>query len=106
VLGVQGGFVDDLDQTVLDIYRAYRQPDPEDPGWIWPERYLPICHWGCVVYSVLDCTKVDAPVFFADIGVKDVGAPVSSILIPHRPSFNDWLCGWLDGSDLWKEVWG
>lgn len=63
VMGVEGGFTDDLGHTVADLFEVYRQPDPEDPTWEWPERFLPICHWGCVVYSGIDCGQNLAPVY-------------------------------------------
>jgi hypothetical protein len=105
VMGVGNGFVDDLKQTVVDAYLNYRCPDPEDPAWQWPEAHLPICHWGCAIYSVVDCSRQEAPVFFVDPGARELGAPMSDIFIAHRPSLDDWLTAWLDGKDLWKEVW-
>lgn len=106
VMGVEGGFADDMGHTVADLYAAYREPDPEDPAWRWPEQFLPFCHWGCAVYSVVDCSRSPAPVYFADVSVKEIGEPVETILRPHKPSFEDWLRDWLDGRNLWREVWG
>lgn len=106
VMGVRHGFTDDLKHTVVDLYNSYRQTDPEDPSWQWPLGLLPICHWGCIVYSAVDATKEGNPVFFMDVSVKDVGAPMSSITIPHKPSLEAWLDDWLQGKDLWSEVWG
>src|SRR5262245_42878043 len=54
IMGVGDGFTDDLEHTVVDLYLSYRQRDPEDPTWQWPHGLLPICHWGCVVYSAVD----------------------------------------------------
>jgi hypothetical protein len=61
---------------------------------------------GCVVYSAVDATTEGNPVFFMDVGAKDIGAPMSSITIPHKASLQAWLDDWLQGKDLWKEVWG
>jgi hypothetical protein len=97
VMGVGQGFTDDRKNTVLDLYRAFSQVDPEDSTWDWPRSFLPICHWGCVVYSAVDATADGNPVFFMDVSVKDVGAPMSSITIPHKPSLQAWLDDWLDG---------
>lgn len=103
VMGVENGFPDDLGHTVADLYESYRQPDPEDPTWVWPERYLPICHWGCIVYSVVDCTRSPNPVYFADISAWETGEPMETILRLHRPSFEIWLGDWLDGKKLWGD---
>lgn len=106
VMGVEGGFTDDLEHTVADLYESYRQSDPEDPSWQWPEQFLPICHWGCVIYSVVDCSRSPGPIYFADISVKEPGEPMQTIMHLHKPSFEVWLGDWLDGKDLWGEVWG
>jgi hypothetical protein len=106
VMGVEGGFTDDLGHTVTDLYENYRQPDPEDPSWLWPEQFLPICHWGCVVYSVVDCSQSPSPVYFADISAKEPGEPMETIMHLHKPSLEVWLGDWLDGKDLWGEAWG
>src|SRR6266568_3811614 len=36
------------------------------PSHFWPERFLPICHWGCAIESCLDCTRG---------GIYQVGSP-------------------------------
>jgi hypothetical protein len=104
VMGVEGGFTDDLGQTVADLWEIYRAPYPEDPAWKWPEQFLPVCHWGCVVYSAVDCSREPNPVYLIDVGVKEVGEPMEKIIKLHEPSFEDWLGYWLDGKDLWPEV--
>jgi hypothetical protein len=106
VMGVCGGFTDDRGDTVEKLYAAYRRGIPDDPSWQWPEGWLPICHWGCVVYSVMDCLHPPYPVYFMDAGVKQAGAPMDSITHFHKGSFDGWLSDWMDGKDLWKEVWG
>jgi hypothetical protein len=102
VMGVEGGFTDDLGNTIVDLYESYRQADPEDPTWQWPDQFLPICHWGCVVYSVVDCSRSPSPVYFADVGVKEPGEPMETIIRLHKPSLEIWLIDWLDGKNLWS----
>jgi len=104
VMGVEGGFVDDLGHSVADLFEAYRQADPEDPAWQWPNQFLPICHWGCVIYSAVDCSQSPNPVYFVDVSAKDIGAPMDTIIKLHKPSFETWLSDWLDGKDLWNEA--
>lgn len=106
VMGVNGGFTDDQGQSVVDAYRIYSEKDPEDPSWIWPRAWLPICHWGCVVYSVVDCSSNSLPVYFMDIGVKEADDSMDSIIHLHKSSFEEWLSHWIEGRDLWGEVWG
>ncbi len=106
VMGVRGGFTDDQDHTVEDAYRIYSETDPEDPTWAWPQGWLPMCHWGCAVYSAVDCLSASNPVYFADIGVKEPGEAMTTILHKHKESFGQWLDDWMDGKDLWGEVRG
>src|SRR6185436_17606875 len=50
----------DLDEAVAS-YSVYATPDPSEyPGWSWPKGLLPICDWGCAVYSFVDCTARQA----------------------------------------------
>jgi hypothetical protein len=48
---------------------------------------------------------VPAPVYFFDVGVKEPNEPMDSIIKFHKPSIEAWLKDWLDGKDLWHEVW-
>lgn len=106
VMGVEGGFTDDLGHTVADLYERYREGDPSDPTWLWPESLVPICHWGCVIYSAVDCSQENAPVYFVDVSGKEPGEPMSSIIRLHKNSIDQWLVDWLDGKDLWGQVYG
>lgn len=104
VMGVDGGFTDDLGNTVADLYESYRQPDPDDPTWQWPDGLLPICHWGCIAYSAVDCNREAGPVYMADVGVKEKGEPMETIVKLHKPSIDAWINDWLNGKDLWREM--
>jgi hypothetical protein len=103
VMGADGGFTDDLGQTVADLYLSYREPYPEDPAWQWPEFLLPICHWGCIVYSAVDCSREENPVYMADVGGREPGDQMESIIELHRTSLDSWIGDWLDGVNLWRD---
>lgn len=88
VLGLDGGFRDDLGKTALDTYRVFMLPDPDAPagsGPFWRESLLPLCYWGCVVYTAVDCRTSDARVVGFDEGtwIED-GRPLAQWL-------KDWL---------------
>src|SRR5688572_8509251 len=100
VMGVLGGFADDLGHTVGDLFEVYRQSDPEDPEWKWPEQFLPICHWGCVVYSAVDCRDEQHAVYLVDVSAKEPGESMDKIIKLQRSSLELWLSDWLDGKDL------
>jgi hypothetical protein len=101
VMGVAGGFADDLGHTVGDLFEVYRRGDPEDPEWNWPERFLPICHWGCVVYSALDCRDEQTAVYLVDVSGKEPGEPMDKIIKLQTDALERWLRDWLEGKDLW-----
>jgi hypothetical protein len=44
-------------------------------------------------------------VYYVDVVVKEPGEPMESIIRLHKPSIEVWLSDWLDGKDLWHEVW-
>ncbi|MEL6704737.1 MAG: SMI1/KNR4 family protein [Bacteroidota bacterium] len=99
MIGITGGTPDDTGATCETIYLGWREPDPEDPSWQWPERLLPIAHWGCAIYSCLDCTTPQAPIMVFDPHFLDSDSSPSAFR-PHRLSLEDWLHAWLDNVDL------
>jgi hypothetical protein len=101
---VAGGATDDQGYDAVELYALYRQPDPDDPSWAWPEGLLPVCHWGCAIYGCVDCTREPYPVIVFDPNPHDDDG--SRCFRPHRDSFEGWLAAWADGVDLWEELYG
>lgn len=67
ILGAVGGY-DSFINYHLSEKRHYRQVDFADmerrstsaeviliPDYVWPDRFLCFCHWGCAIYSYIDC---------------------------------------------------
>lgn len=53
----------------------------------WFDKLLPICDWGCNHYSLIDCSKVEAPVIhFVGYGGE---------LMRESASFDRWMQLWL-----------
>ena len=44
--------------------------DEEEKPVLWPERVLLLCDWGCNIYSCLDCSSSDLPIFRMDSNVN------------------------------------
>ena len=93
--------IDAGDPSVVALYVELRQPNPENPGWTWPERLLPLCDWGCAMYSCVGCS---APPFAVVTFEYVADAPVSASLAPTRESFAGYLADWLDGKDVFEPV--
>ena len=90
IFGVKGGHPAEIvsgAQTIDAVYVALRA----DPQW-WPEKLLPICDWGCAIWSCLDCRTADGPVVHVE------GDCWAASL-----TFAAWLSAWRDGVDLLAE---
>jgi len=81
-----------------DQYVLLRQ----DAGITWPAHLVPLCHWGCGIYSCADASRADAPIFtaFGDALYDD---PPNAVM-PANSTFAEWLQAWADGEDLWEAL--
>lgn len=81
-----------------DEYEALRAA----PDFDWPERLLPVCDWGCAIYSCIDCSTRDAAVVraFGDAIADKLPAPIQR----EGYTFLAWLTAWVDEVDLWEVV--
>jgi hypothetical protein len=67
-----------------------------------PDVLVAICSWGCGIYSYVDCSHREAPVYRLDTdGVKDEDAEYLRELsgwsrFNEAPSFQMWLESWLN----------
>lgn len=61
LIGLGGGYDGCVGVDLESLYGGYRE---NPPGGMteWPEKKLPVCTWGCDIYSCLDCSKPKAPV--------------------------------------------
>jgi hypothetical protein len=88
LLGVPGGHRDDLRNTAIDLYRKWHDGgDRELPG-----GPLPICYWGCGIYSFVDCRTEPHAMWACDPnpGVEDD-------LFREHVTLADWLDQWIHG---------
>jgi hypothetical protein len=107
LLGLTGGAKDDLGQTAVQGYLSKRVWSPSDePGWRWPAGLLPLCHWGCAIYSCIDCTKPTFPVVAFDPNGRDAYSSWSEALFPECDGFDHWIALWALGRDMWERLYG
>jgi hypothetical protein len=100
LIGLVGGVVSDLGKDVVDEYRMRVQLDAEDPEYFWPAGVLPLCHWGCAIYSCVDCRTPEASVIRFD--PNPVGDDWSIAWGLESPSLTHWLGRWLAGEELFE----
>ena len=65
LIGVECGNEPDFTlKTLGGVYSKYHKPS-EDCKQL-PDKMLPVCTWGCAIYSFLDCSKPEVPVLVLD----------------------------------------
>ena len=95
ILGVRGGHGDDYGHTAVDLHQQARSE--AWPAWSsMPAGLLPICHWGCGIYSLIDCADHQARMWAWDPNPApddDLG----KALFPQAIGFREWLAQWVSG---------
>jgi hypothetical protein len=85
--------------TISDVYRSFADskytPEPGEPSLAkWPWALVPICEWGDAIWSCLDFGSNDGPIVTA----------ASWELANTGHTLRSWLRAWLDGGDLFEEM--
>lgn len=108
VLGLLGGSTDESNLNAVERHRGWLdwQPDLEgydlEPGdivvpFVWPDRVLAICHWGCAIYSCIDCNSEDVPVLRLRCDCYHPTEAITEFMKPEAPTLAAWLETWLRG---------
>lgn len=74
----------------------------QDNEAMWPEYMIPLCHWGCGIYSCADVSTPDAVMSTSLRDFRDDEPPYA--FAPTGCTFAEWLRAWADGQDLWKAL--
>lgn len=85
-----------MSQKDIDEYWAYEEKKPA----LWPKRVLMMCDWGCNIYSCLNCSSPDLPIFRMD---SNVNFMVEWAI--EASSLQQWLEAWVDGKLLFRLDW-
>jgi len=100
LIGLVGGVLSDLTMDVVQDYQLRVQQDIDDPAYFWPRGVLPICHWGCAIYSCIDCRVPEATVIRFDPNPVDGDWGIAWGL--ESESFTLWLNRWAAGVELFE----
>lgn len=90
ILGVRGGFADDMNRTAIDILA-------EVPKGYWPgmaHGLFPLCHGGCAVYNFVHCPS--GRIYGWDPNPVEPEDEVP--FFEQEYVLDDWIEAWLDGS--------
>jgi SMI1 / KNR4 family (SUKH-1) len=90
----------DWEQSAVEIYLQNRQESPTLPEWKWPAAMLPICDWGCAMFSCLDCANPP----YAVLTFEYVSGPMENSFIRSRDSLESWLRDWLAGIEVFDSL--
>ena len=104
LMGLAGGAADDTGKNAVELYGTFRQTDADDPLWVWPEKVLPICHWGCAIYSCVDCTSDSGGMVTWDPNQLENDGSAQEGLFPLGISFEQWIKDWGEGVDLSSKI--
>ena len=102
LIGLSGGTPDDLGRDAIQLYQFYSSADPDDADWRWPVGLLPICHWGCAIYSCIECKSDGNPMWVFDPNRHDQAW--TQCFIPAKRTLESWLEAWAVGTKLWNEM--
>jgi hypothetical protein len=106
LLGLINGATDDLGNTAVSGYQRLRNEWSNESA-TWPEGLLPICNWGCAIYSCINCVPPEYEMTVFDPNPHDDScADWSDAFFPERCSFAEWITLWAKGTDLWARLYG
>jgi hypothetical protein len=91
---------DQQSDTVVSLYEVFKENDPEDPTWKWPDELLLISDWGCAIRTGVVCSTGQVVVFDPNLYDSDWAAT----FLDQRCTLDEWLAKWCDGVDLWEEI--
>ena len=103
LIGLPGGYTDD-GNSIIDLYEMFSQPDPDDTAWLWPAGLVPVCHWGCNIYSCVDFSASSGSVITYDANARGPGEPMTQALAQTHARTEDWFRDWVSGVRLWDRM--
>jgi len=93
ILGVRGGHSDEGHRNAVDLFPWSWSPSAPPAA---AAVLLPVCYWGCGIYSLVDCTDRDAGMWGWDPNpVPDHDNGVA--LFAQGMTFAEWLARWVAG---------
>jgi hypothetical protein len=106
IVGLPGGARNAEGLHLPGLYQHYLTTDPHVPLWVWPDRLLPFCDWGCAIVSCVDCNDPLAPVvtFDPEFWSPDGKDPLSVAMARSHDSLAAWLADWASGRQIWLQM--
>ncbi len=106
IIGLEGGHPTDEGDSSIGLYNTFSGTDPEDPHWCWPRGLLPLCHWGCAIYSCVDCTTPDGQIVWFDPNAHELDDTWAAAFRRQGVGVVDFFVQWAQGVDHWRTMYG
>jgi hypothetical protein len=84
-------------ESCLAFLRDYGN-DAGEPSWVWPAGLVPLCHWGCEIWSCADCGSDPLAVIRWDPNRIGRDGEWRQAFDEEARSIGHWLEAWLDGT--------
>lgn len=104
LLGLTNGPLNEDGLDSVSLFESYRETDPSDEYWHWPDGLLPVCHLGCAMYHCVQCSDEGAPIVWFEPNPHEDGEPWDDSFIPFCSSLSGYFSAWLGGIDLWAKL--
>lgn len=95
-------------RTLLEAYRDLQQANLHDFDWGFPAHMLPFMYWESDIYSLVDCSSLEAPVYILDFNLKQKDNHWRDCYWKQYDSLADWLDIWSrdepSGRALWLDM--
>ncbi|MCA9118154.1 MAG: SMI1/KNR4 family protein [Planctomycetaceae bacterium] len=97
LLGLPGGATDDQGQSIVDNYRGLAEYFAE----LWPEKLVPICHYGCGMLGCVDCSASEGAMTTWHPGLPpdDIQLWWKDNFVAEGVNIVEWFAAWLDTTD-------
>lgn len=80
---------DPTEGNIVERYLLFMQGDPEEADFHWPEGLLQFCHWGCAIWSCIDCKT-------GKILRADPNFGTNYVIVQEAESFDSFMRLWLN----------
>ena len=102
VIGLPGGFKHDEGRSIVEMYQSYHVTSADDPTWHWPDGLVPLCDWGCAIFSCVDCST--GAIITFDPGEQPEGELMTLAFAQSHFSVAAWFEDWVSGIRLWDKM--
>jgi hypothetical protein len=88
--------------AIVSTYRMSTGPDVPEEYDSWHYRHIVVAHWGCNIYSAIDCTTADGAVYrySLDRYNEKQDGPLRDFGVLEARSLREWMESWLSGEEI------